>query len=425
MNRTKKRRCAYLIFTICFLMLLGACKKEAAHDPDVPLVITPLQRPQGTSTGAATTKVIGAAGGTITSADNDIEITIPAGALSAETTIGIEPVTNTNIAGIGKSYRLTPHGQQFNKPVTLSYSWADYADSIGLMQTLGLAYQMEDGVWKFVGADSFDANQKTVSFKTKHFSDWSLMNRLSLSPYQAEVETGAKLGIEALIFTESEIDDLFVPLTSDTYDEPGYPVGVPAALPAKFIKSWKLNGPGKMTKKSGNEVEYEAPSSVDGNASATVVLELNAPVAGQYLLLSNITILGDSWIELSIGGGAPVKFPASTVVKTGARYLLSNPENEGGGYFLLAWNGGVGDHSFDLENDGTHFHFETSATTYISRYIPFENSPVLPSGGSVNITKLSDGKAEGTFTITNVGYGPTLMETTAAQGKFKAKLFVQ
>ncbi|MBN8790216.1 MAG: hypothetical protein J0I84_24295, partial [Terrimonas sp.] len=178
-----ERVCISMLIVFFLPVLFVSCKKEKKQVDDAPLVITPLVRPSGISTGVAVTKIIGTSGGTIRSADGSLLIVIPAGALDINTTITVEPITNTNIAGIGSAFRLTPHGKIFSKPVTIIWAWAAHADSIGLLQTLGLAYQMDDGVWKFTGADSFDANNKTVSFSTTHFSDWSLMNRISLTPY--------------------------------------------------------------------------------------------------------------------------------------------------------------------------------------------------------------------------------------------------
>lgn len=420
---------AYIPAIAILLPLLIGCKKDISDDPETVVTVTPVVRPSGNSIGEAVSKVIGASGGTIQTVDSVFTVTIPEGALSTDINIAIEPVTNTNIAGIGKAYRLTPHGQTFSKPVTITYSWAPHADSIGLLQTLGLAYQMESGIWKFTGADSFDAGTKTVSFKSTHFSDWSLMNRITLSPHHANLETGEKQQIKALLFTEADWDNLFVPLVNDPggpYNEPGYPVGTPVALPSKFVKSWKQTGPGNLTEQTKNTVEYHAPSSVNGVATATVILELNAPVAGTYLLVSNISILGDGWIELSINGSSPVRFPASPVVKMGSRYLLSNPEDEGGGHFLLTWNGEQGSHAFDLGAYGTRFHFLTGPNVgYNSMYIPGPKMPLQPSEGSVNITKLGNGRAEGNFNIMNVGVGDQFRPEATAQGRFSAKLFVQ
>ncbi|MBO9591527.1 MAG: hypothetical protein J7599_01375 [Niabella sp.] len=407
-------------------LLLNACKKDPVKNEGNHVTVVPAVQPKGTSTGAAVTKTIGPAGGTLQSGNGALTITIPQGALSAETLIGIEPVTNTNVAGIGGSYRLTPHGQQFAKPVMLTCSWAANADSAGLLQTLGMAFQEDDGVWKFVGANNSNLAQKTVSFNTTHFSDWSLMNRLSLAPYYAELETGQKQTIRALVFTDIITNDLLAPLANDPdgpYYERGYPVGNPVPLPSKFIKSWELNGPGKITNATANAVEYQAPQSVNGSATATITVELNAPVTGKFMLLSTLKISSDEWVELSIGGGAVTRFPG-TAIKAGTIYMLSNEEDEGGGYFLLTWPGEVGSYAWDLENQGTHFHFQTPQTTYMSKYIEDSKSPLKPSGGNVTITKLANGRVEGNFTVTNAGYGPTLMQKTSAQGRFKTKVFI-
>ena len=288
-----------------------ACEKAEVTQPDEPKV-TGLVRPVGSPSGGGVKKTIGPAGGALQSLDGRISIEIPQGALNSNETVGIEQVSNTNIAGIGAAFRLTPHGQTFAKPVNITYSWASYADSVGLLQTLGLAYQMADGVWKFVGADGFNSQSKTVSFKTTHFSDWSLMNRISLSPYKTDLETGQKQTIKAMIFTEADYDNLFIPLVNDPsgpYNEPGYPVGTPAPLPSKFIKSWELTGPGDITKSTQQTVEYKAPASVNGTAEATVTMELNAPVPGKFLLVAHISIMGDGWIELSINGAGPYVSP--------------------------------------------------------------------------------------------------------------------
>lgn len=422
----------YLLGALCIAMMSTACKKNNDNpgSTQTPEKVTPLVRPQGISKGAIVTKQIGVAGGTVQSADQSVTLTIPAGALNATTAVGIEPITNTNIAGMGTAYRLTPHGQSFSKPVSITFSWAAHADSVGLLQTLGLAYQQQDGIWKFVGAHGFDATQKTVTFKTTHFSDWALMNEVSLYPYRADLDPGEKKSITAALFVAKEPDDeLFVPLppgASNTAAEPGYPVGTPITLPVQYVKKWSLAGPGKMTQLATTAVQYEAPASVDNFSTATVTLELKAPdtVTGKYLLVSNINIRGGSWIELSIGGGEPVTFPASPVVHAGNRYLLANPSDEGGGYFMLQWTDGLGIHPFTLATTGTNFHYITTPgnITYVSMYRPSAQTDIIPSGGSVNVTRVSDGRAEGTFNITEVGYGDNLTSKTTTQGRFKVKL---
>ncbi|MBN8788640.1 MAG: hypothetical protein J0I84_16240, partial [Terrimonas sp.] len=242
------------------------------------------------------------------------------------------------------------------------------------------------------------------------------------------IDVGDKQTINALVFTEVDMDDLLVPLVNHPdgpYNDSGYPVGTPAPLPYRFIKSWKLTGAGSIAEISKHAVKYQSPASVNGTTSATVTLQLNTPIPGTFLLVSNITIMGDGWIELSIDGGSPIRFPASPVVKMGTQYILSNPEDEGGGHFLLTWNGGLGSHAFDLDAGGTRFHFLTGINEgYNSMYIPGANMPPQASEGNVNIIKLSAGKAEGAFNISNVGVGDKFKPEATAQGKFSARLFI-
>jgi len=425
-----KFNCLYIfLIGVTFgVALLGtSCKRDPIkpeEEPETEIAITPLARPIGAVKGQASRKTIGPAGGVLSSADGQLKISVPAGALTEEKLISIQPIVQTNIAGIGLSYRLTPHDVTFKKAVTLTFEWKAITDQVGLPQTLGFAYQQQDQVWKYVGASKTDTVQKTISYETSHFSDWSLMNRLSLEPYEASIEPGQTQAVRALIYTQTKWDDLLTPLTGTGQGtEPGYPVGTPAALPSKFIDSWELAGPGKIVKADASTVTYQAPASVNGSATAVVSLKLKAPRAGTYLLLSNIQISGNGWIELSIAGGAPVKFPASSAAKSGTSYLLSNPENEGGGYFLLRWNGGVGDYKYEVSNGGNHFHFQTSKTTYMSRYFDEIVKDIVPSGGQIQITKIDKGWVEGIFRVTNAGYGPMLLDITSANGRFRARIY--
>lgn len=407
------------------IILWTSCKKDPVEQKEeMEIEIVPLARPIGGTKGQASSKTIGVAGGELSSVDGALKIVIPNGALTEDQLISIQPIEQTNIAGIGSSYRLMPHNVTFKKPVTISYDWGANDMNVGLIQTLGFAYQQENRVWKYVGATQADATQKTISYQTSHFSDWSLMNRLSLDPYEASVEPGQSQTVRAMIYTHTKWDDLLTPLTGTGQgNEPGYPVGTPAPLPSKFIDSWDLNGPGKIIKAETNSLTYQAPTTTNGNTTATVSLKLKTPRAGTYLLLSNLHITGNGWIELSISGGGMVKFPASSAAKSGNQYLLSNPENEGGGYFLLRWNGGVGTYGYSVSNGGNHFHFQTAKTTYMSRYLDEIVKDIVPSGGQISITKIEKGWVEGTFNVTNAGYGPILTSTTTANGRFRARIF--
>lgn len=410
-----------VLSALCVAVLATSCSKNDKPAPDEPINIVPKVTAVGAPLETAVTKSIGPAGGSLASADNSVVITIPAGALAANTTIGIQAVTNTNPGGKGNAFRLTPHGQQFAKPVKIDFSYSSFRDSMVLPQTAVIAYQGNDGIWQIPSGSTVDTIAKKVTYETNHFSDWAMMERVSLKPVAAELGEGQKITIQALVYTEvpnpCNCDaDLLAPLV--IRDNP-YPVGEPAPLPTKYIKSWKLIGPGSISSTSGNTTEYKAPASIPSPATATVVAQLNGDDKGKYLLLSHIKLSSETWIEMTLSGTA-YKFPASPVTRLGEVYLLANPENEGGGYFALKWTGGEGTRGFDLsyKNNWT---FNAPLVSYVSMYIPTPGESLKPSGGGITITKLADGWVEGTFNVTEAGFGNFLTKTTAS-GKFKAKL---
>lgn len=413
MKRTHKGIGHVVLSALYMAIIATACSKE--DKPDETINIVPRATAVGTPLETGVTKQVGPAGGSLVSADHALTINIPAGALTANTTIGIQAITNTNLGGKGNAYRLTPHGQQFAKPVKIDFSYSSFKDSMLFPLTAVIAYQGNDGVWQIPAGTTVDTTAKKVTYETTHFSDWAMMERVSLKPVVAELAEGEKLTIQALIFTKTPDDDLIAPLGPSPY-----PVGDPAPLPSKYIKGWKLIGPGSLNRTSGNSVEYKAPASVPSATTATVVAELNGKDNGKYLLLSTIKLSSENWIELSLSGAAAVRFPATPVTRMGDTYLLSNPEDEGGGYFLLMWTGGVGTHGFDLLNKNT-WTYNAPSVSYASVYLPDRGSPLKPSGGGTTITRLDGTWVEGSFDVTQAGYNNYLSITTA-KGKFKAKL---
>jgi hypothetical protein len=87
------------------------------------------------------------------------------------TEVSIEPITSTCKGNTGHGWRLKPHGKSFNKPVGLTVDYSAHKDSISLREALGLAYQDEKGIWRFMGATEVSKTTHTVSTFTDHFSD--------------------------------------------------------------------------------------------------------------------------------------------------------------------------------------------------------------------------------------------------------------
>lgn len=282
----------YLLLTSLMLGSMS-CKHDTDKidpGPD-PEQSQGVERPIGTSLGASVNKQIGPDGGSLTSADGTLTITVPVGALTALTEVGIQPITSTCPGGIGDGWRLTPHGKAFAKPVQLKLNYTAQKDSVALPQALGLAYQDDKDVWRFVGATSVNATAHTLTMQTNHFSDWGLMSWMTLSPIAQKLHAKEQLIIKALQYFHVTDDELHVPLGGVTYEN-GYPVGGAHQLPDKYIKKWSLAGPGSLQELSSvSKATYTAPAQIQKTQTVAVSLELKG-FKEQAILVSNLTLIG-------------------------------------------------------------------------------------------------------------------------------------
>ena len=165
------------------LVSTAACGSSGASDT----VVAP-SRPSavGTPTGNGVVATIGPNGGRLSSGDGGVTVTIPAGAVTADTQLGIQPISNTAAGGIGSAFRLTPVGQKFAKPVRISFGIM-VGDLDGTAAgALGLASQDARGFWEWTQTPP-DASTKHITMTTSHFGDWSKVAALRLRPTRATV----------------------------------------------------------------------------------------------------------------------------------------------------------------------------------------------------------------------------------------------
>lgn len=299
MKKLTRNRAWLHVLLLTFLFTMHSCKKPSTTDePDAPDTGTITPSPIGQPQGEAYFEWIGTAGGTVKSPDGSLEIEIPQGALTQETEIGIEPLTHTSASGYGNSYRLTPHGVTFKKPVTIRFFYQKHERLISNSKTLQIAYQNDKGIWTCVSGAAIDPAQKTITVPTTHFSDWALIGSMVLSPTLTTVGLGEQINLKALLYVHANVEEFLAPLTKDA---PVIgPTDVPTKLDEKYIVRWTLNGPGQLTG-TGNEATYKAPSTTPTNKTATVTLELN--VKGTQVLLISTIYLIEEGIQLSIDGG--------------------------------------------------------------------------------------------------------------------------
>ncbi len=255
----------------------------------------------GESLGAPVSKVIGADGGSLSSADGRLSVSVPAGALAADTPIAIEPITDMTREGQGTAYRLTPHGEIFAQPVTLSFNYGDDEIAGSAPENLRLAFQREDGYWQLVPAPLLDSASRQVSVQTTHFSDWVHVPQYLLSPVRDSVKVGESLQLHVL--------DCVEPLPDDRSVEALIPGCHPIDQGDFLITggdAWFVNGVmwgspmlgsidiGENGVNNANPV-YTAPATKPDPNQVAVSVTFNAPFTdGQTQLVSQITILGDN-----------------------------------------------------------------------------------------------------------------------------------
>jgi len=232
-----------------------------------PPVPTPVATAVGVPTGSATSATIGAAGGSVSMPDGKIALTIPAGALASDTVISIQPLTNLAHGKIGAAYRLTPEGQTFLTPITLTFSYTD-DDLLGTAaEVLGVAFQTADGYWQWAGDATIDTTAKTVSIVSSHFSGWSLVTGAQIYPASKTVKVNRSVDLEVV--------HCYPPIPV-SFDPRGYPCK-PYTYGA-FTREWSVNG--LIGGRSGGVFGTVSGNSLDGNlngATATYTAPATKP----------------------------------------------------------------------------------------------------------------------------------------------------
>jgi hypothetical protein len=184
---------------------------------------------KGDPQGTATTQMIDAAGGSVTSADGRITVNIPAGALGTATVVSIQPITNTTSNGVGLGYRLEPEGTTFSAPVSLTFHLST-TEALALSSTF-VATQHADGMWYSQPNQQRDSSAQTVGVSTTHFSDWTIAQTVTLNPPKARVRTS-----DATSFTA------YILLVRDDEDELAQPGSEELAVPQQTVLDNQLNG---------------------------------------------------------------------------------------------------------------------------------------------------------------------------------------
>jgi hypothetical protein len=310
---------------IVLFFITFSCKKDDSPSNGASNS-NPIKTGKGTPLGDVSSVSIGTTGGTIESADGNLLVTIPSGALSATTAVSIQSISNEAPLGMGMGYRLLPEGTTFNVPVKLTFHFNDNLLNGIPADFLWIVTQAGDGSWNAMLKSLVDKDAKTVTIETTHFSDWALGKFIdfTLAPPTSFVKKGQTVSLKLFGFSRDKAlqdDDELAPLIPITGDGDGLTPLTPippieSRLVEFKVKQWTLNGTaapvsnnsGSLTA-SGTNATYTAPDKrPDINPVAvTVQIESNNKEGGKaaYMVTSNIYIVeSDLYLIVNVDGVA-------------------------------------------------------------------------------------------------------------------------
>jgi len=238
------------VIRLLLIFVLFSCNEDVQNNPNQD-TLEPAVTEVGIPDGTAVTKEIGTSGGSFSSADGILDITIPPGAVSSNTTFSVQPITNFCPGG-KFAYRLLPEGLTFTSPVTLTFHYTDEDIAGTLPEFLGIAYQGGDKIWYSLPSAVVDDVSKIISVQVKHFTDWTYITEIEISPTvpavpELFVNETLNLSLSGFDFFPEE-DDL-PPLPTNPTDNPSPNEDYLAPLPQRqpFRGEWFVN-----SKQNGN-----------------------------------------------------------------------------------------------------------------------------------------------------------------------------
>jgi len=185
----------YFVLIVYCALFAGCVKKEK-----------PVTTAAGEPTGPAVSAVIGPAGGELASADGRLAMSVLPDTVAADTTFSIQPITSLAPTSIGGGYRLEPHGTTFAQPVSLTFSVPEAGTTRTSLGGIGIAFQEDNGNWRWLSVVSRDETNKTLTVQASHFSDHAAIEGLRISPGQADVDTSKTVQLQVQLCASGQSD---------------------------------------------------------------------------------------------------------------------------------------------------------------------------------------------------------------------------
>ncbi|TKC07491.1 hypothetical protein [Pedobacter frigoris] len=387
-----------LILPICLLLMIAGlegCKKK----PDLPKEEPPMETPNhGQVLGEITEQTIGASGGQLATADGNVKLVVPPGALDNDVKISIQEVSNTiGKVGVGRAYRLLPETVKFLKDVELTFGYTDADYSGTRRELLYMAYQTTDGKWHKTNTSVYNTTQNLVSVKTRHFSDWSIY---------AGAKIVHNIGKDELFARDvAKLEVISVePPKENNDDDLLYPV-----VTAVKIKRWSQSGSSEHTSgqliNEGESATYIAPNEITSGGELEIIAYLDMTSVQWdpkrpypdfvYFLRDRMILLPDEFIYWDRYGS---KVFSQTVEKSfikgkmDIKGLYNSETQHGQTVRIFCATPTQGIHKFAGRDDAYVTHYISgfySSSIYECEYVEKYEK------GSVLITKVEDGYIEG------------------------------
>jgi len=260
----------------------------------------PEPTPVGTPVDDMVTKEIGPDGGSISSVDDNLKLVIPVGALNTTTSISVQPILNFAPGGIGNAYELSPDGQNFSKPVTITFHYIDSVDG-AIWSDFGIAFQDASGFWHRADNIVSDSISKTITATSLHFTGFSLYSGTAITPVYSTVRVSKSVDLELRMVAHREDDDLMFLIPSK-------------GLSVTWMVEGVVNGNatvGTLTTQSNRSLvaTYTAPNKAPSPNVVKIKMQARTP-RDNFSRTAFVKIRGDEWhftLEMGEGHGVVSK----------------------------------------------------------------------------------------------------------------------
>lgn len=385
---------------LCSLLIgsLAACKKndDKPAEEEVSRPATVFEK--GAPVGAAVTKLIGPAGGILTTPDGRISMTILPASIIDAIEFSIQPVMSTlPLSGDTLCYQLQPSNVKFAKPVIIQFKYADVDEDGSHPELLNVAYQDEEGHWFGKQSTELDSIHKILTVTSTHFSTWGVYRSFALALDQSSLQEGQ----DANIWIRTVDSDKDIPET-DGASLISPMIGIKDYKTSKNISGWKVHGLGTLTPSSDKvNAILKAPDKITKSSTSTVEVTLSnlfdkkdptrPGKTGQMILTRKVKLIAgkfDLWVN------SHYEDLDEVAIEAGNNTIIIRGNSEMGEWQFTIAGTGKGTYSYgDLGTAGKTYAYYTYSDDdlrFLSTNLlckPDGSIEKVVSAGTVNITR--------------------------------------